>query len=89
MSTHEPRLTGTKVCTKCERELPVICFAVLKSAKDGLHGECRDCASKVVKERNKKLRHTKNKTGVSRMRTSLLQMKYEPDGISLRKKPDK
>lgn len=43
MSTHEPRLTGTKACTKCERELPVICFAVVPGNKDGLKNQCREC----------------------------------------------
>lgn len=45
MSTHEPRLTGTKVCSKCERELPVICFAVEAKHSDGLQSQCRDCLS--------------------------------------------
>lgn len=45
MSNQEPRLTGTKVCSKCGRELPVISFAVHKVSSDGLHSYCRDCGS--------------------------------------------
>lgn len=45
MKTHEPTMTGTKVCTKCERELPVIHFAVNRKNSDGLHSQCRDCLS--------------------------------------------
>ncbi len=55
MSTHEPTMTGTKVCTKCERDLPVIQFAVNKKSKDGLHNECRECST----ERMHKLRPRK------------------------------
>jgi hypothetical protein len=43
MSHHEPRLKGEKVCTKCDKSKPVICFAVQKDSKDGLRNECRDC----------------------------------------------
>lgn len=53
MSTHEPRLTGTKVCTKCAKELPVICFAVDAKNLDGLQGQCRDCLSDYNKQRYK------------------------------------
>lgn len=53
MSTHEPRLTGTKTCSKCERELPVLCFSTAKDCKDGLRSECRDCVSEYVKKRQK------------------------------------
>jgi hypothetical protein len=40
---HEPKLTGTKVCTKCARELTVIHFSAAHENLDGLAGYCRDC----------------------------------------------
>lgn len=43
MSAHEPRLTGTKVCTSCNRELHVLSFAVRKQNSDGLMSVCREC----------------------------------------------
>lgn len=88
MKTHEPVMTGTKTCNKCSRELPVICFAVNKTTRDGLHNECRDCAKTRTKEIYKKNRHTKNITGSEGLRTTLLRMKYEPEGISIKKRKD-
>ena len=45
MPDHEPRLTGTKVCTHCHEEKPVLAFPVDKAARDGLHPWCRDCTA--------------------------------------------
>ncbi|KKK52272.1 hypothetical protein LCGC14_3106590 [marine sediment metagenome] len=33
----------TKICPKCERELPVEAFNKCRSTKDGLQGSCREC----------------------------------------------
>lgn len=40
---HEPQMTGTKTCCHCDRDLPVLAFAVRKAASDGLQSWCRDC----------------------------------------------
>lgn len=47
MANHPPQMTGTKVCTKCERKLPVIFFSANKNCKDGLSPHCRECQRKV------------------------------------------
>lgn len=39
----EPRMTGTKTCSKCKKDLPVICFTVDRKNLDGLSTHCRDC----------------------------------------------
>ena len=36
---------GTKVCSKCRRELPISEFCKDKNRKDGLNIYCRQCAS--------------------------------------------
>lgn len=47
----EPRLTGTKHCNHCDRDLPVICFSVCRGNSDGLATSCRECDRKVIKVR--------------------------------------
>lgn len=46
----DPKMTGTKTCSKCEKDLPVICFSVNRSHKDGLHNACRECRVKANKK---------------------------------------
>lgn len=43
----EPRMTGSKVCSRCRVKKPVLAFSVRPKAADGLRSECRECASKV------------------------------------------
>lgn len=53
----DPRMTGTKTCSKCKRDLAVIYFSVDKKRPDGLYGQCRDCRRsnpKSEKKRNSK-----------------------------------
>lgn len=40
---------GTKVCSKCRRELPVSEFNKNKRNKDGIDNKCRQCASEYYK----------------------------------------
>lgn len=40
---HEPRCTGTKVCSECKRNLSVLAFSVAPKNSDGLRGMCREC----------------------------------------------
>lgn len=56
----EPRLTGTKHCNHCDRDLPVICFRSNSHNKDGLRGEGRECEKKIrtsIQSKKRKL-HT-------------------------------
>jgi hypothetical protein len=48
--SYEPRCSGTKVCCKCNKELPVIFFSVEHKSLDGLESHCRDCQSKYNKK---------------------------------------
>ena len=36
---------GTKVCSRCKRELPISEFNKNKRNKDGIDNKCRQCAS--------------------------------------------
>lgn len=51
----EPRMTGTKFCSDCKNDLPVICFAVDKKTSDGLHHRCRECKRKYNINKSKSL----------------------------------
>jgi hypothetical protein len=46
---HEPPVTGTYVCHTCGECRHVLAFAVHPSAANGIHHECRECASKRTK----------------------------------------
>ena len=41
---------GTKVCSKCKRELPISEFCKNKSECDGLHHSCKDCSAERYKK---------------------------------------
>ncbi len=49
--THAPQMTGTKRCSKCGEEKPVLCFAAAKGLVGGLEGFCRVCRSRLSKQR--------------------------------------
>lgn len=51
----------TKRCCKCKLELPLDNFNKSKTAKDGLQGYCKKCASIAIKEyyKNNKEKHIK------------------------------
>ena len=66
--THDPQMTGTKVCTKCGEEKAVIAFAVKKHSSDGLRGACRECRNRLYKE--------------SRGQYKTLSTKYRGEAIS-------
>lgn len=52
----EPSCAGTKTCSKCEKDLPVLCFATMRSAKDGLRPSCRECTREAERPRLRKLK---------------------------------
>lgn len=45
--------TNTKVCKKCNRELPISEFFKNKSAKDRLHCYCKECFAIYKKKRHR------------------------------------
>lgn len=44
---YEPRLTGTKTCTRCNVEQPVLAFPANRAHSDGLSSWCRECERQV------------------------------------------
>lgn len=38
---------GTKVCSKCKRELPIEMFCNDRSKVDGLYNICKQCKKKI------------------------------------------
>lgn len=43
---------ATKVCTRCNRELPVSDFYKNKSNSDGRHSYCKSCFNEYYKQKN-------------------------------------
>lgn len=43
----------TKICTKCQRELPLESFGKYTKSKDGLKSRCKECRNKLKREYNK------------------------------------
>ena len=41
----------TKVCSNCERELPITEFALNKTYKDGHNKQCKDCINAYQRQR--------------------------------------
>ena len=72
---------GTKVCSKCRRELPISEFYKNKSMKDGLHHECKKCSNKnnkkYAKTNNDKKINTFGRTGNKRGCSGMLKRDYE------------
>ncbi len=44
---HPPKMSGTKICSRCKRELHVLCFGVDNKNTDGLSSHCRECKVEV------------------------------------------
>ena len=49
---------GTKVCSKCKRELPIEMFSKCKSNNDGLERSCKQCNKAYCKKYNNKMFNT-------------------------------
>lgn len=69
---------GTKVCSKCKRELPIEMFSKCKSNNDGLERSCKQCNKAYCKKYNNKMSNTfsgqlKRKRG----QTNILKRDYE------------
>lgn len=50
MPDHDPRLVGTKVCTRCGEDKPALAFPVDKKMRDGLKSECRECVAEISRK---------------------------------------
>lgn len=53
---------GTKVCSKCKRELPIEMFGKRKSESDGLQYYCKECKKNMQKNMHMYLMEKKNST---------------------------
>lgn len=90
---------GTKVCSKCKRELPISEFNKDKSMKDGLHSQCRNCKNeikkryrksingkKVIKKYCDKTMNTFGRAGNKRGQGNILKRDYELTEEQLQKR---
>lgn len=92
---------GTKVCSKCRRELSISEFNKNKSMKDGLHNQCKNCFRKsesakkyrkstkrkeVVKRYCDKKNNTFGRTGNKRGQGNILKRDYELTEEQLQKR---
>lgn len=50
----KPVLSNTKVCVRCGKELPIVCFGKDERAKSGYRGACRKCETEYMKNWRKK-----------------------------------
>lgn len=88
---------GTKVCSKCKRELPIEMFHNDASKIDGLRSWCKKCVrikDKRYRENNKnkikdcfdKRQNTFGRTGEKRGQSTILKRDYELTEEQLKKK---
>lgn len=83
---------GTKICSRCRKELPISCFYKNKSESDGLSNYCKECGRIATKqwyrkdiERSRKrsknwsdnLKNTFQKKGHARGNSGILKRDYE------------
>lgn len=53
---------GTKICSRCRKELPINCFSKNKSNNDGLQHNCRECCRIIIKKWYRKdMEHAREK----------------------------
>lgn len=92
---------GTKVCSKCKRELPIEMFHKSKSTLDGLYYQCKQCRSLIMKEYQRKnkyklrikakeygkqRRNTFGRDGVKRGNNGMLKRDYELTNKQLKRR---
>ena len=68
---------GTKVCSKCKRELPISEFNKNKSEPDGLNVYCKICVSEKQKQYNDRTCNTFGRAGNKRGNGGMLVRDYE------------
>lgn len=73
---------GTKVCSKCRKELPISEFYKNKGKKDGLQGQCKNCIIEYYNKHN----NTFGRTGRKRGCSGMLKRDYELTEEQLRRR---
>lgn len=71
---------GTKICSKCKRELPIEMFYKDRTKSDGLYTYCKDC------DRIKDIRNTFCRIGHLRGNNGMLKRDYELSVNQLKKR---
>lgn len=74
-------MNETKVCTKCNRELPVTYFRKRTKASDGLQGYCKSCVSEYRKSKRRTAKTSKSfhSYKVARGRHSKIRLLFGDD----------
>lgn len=95
---------GTKICSRCRKELPINCFNKSKSNNDGLQYNCRDCQHYIDKQyrcknierirnrqkiKNDKYTNTFQKKGNCRGNSGMLKRDYELTEEQLKRREQK
>lgn len=75
---------GTKICSRCRKELPINCFHKNKSTNDGLHTYCVECIRDKWKQYyNSNIEHSREKRRNNNDKwTNTFQKKGRPRGCS-------
>lgn len=77
---------GTKVCSKCKRELPIEMFYKDKSTSDGLLSTCKICNREKTRAYNYKNLNVFKRSGNTRGNNSMLKRDYELDAEQLQRR---
>lgn len=78
---------GTKICSKCKRELPIEMFSKNKRKSDGINCWCKQCLNNSVKKwGQKKVDTFSGKTKVQRGCSTILKRDYELSKEQLKKR---
>lgn len=78
---------GTKVCSKCKKELPIEMFSKCKSNNDGLERSCKQCNKAYCKKYNNKMSNTfSGQLKTKRGQTNILKRDYELTEEQIKKK---
>lgn len=68
---------GTKVCSKCKRELPIEMFGKDKIQKDGLYCSCKECRSNTAKISQGRRLNVFSRTYKMRGNSGMIKRDYE------------
>lgn len=68
---------GTKVCSRCKKELPLNMFGKKKSSNDNLCPYCKQCQKEYSRKMQDKIGNTFGRRGCKRGNTGKLKRDYE------------